>query len=175
MKKEMKKKNNKGFSLVELIVVIAIMAVLMVVLAPAMLRYVEKTRIQKDESAVSEVANAAELALADEKVYAAMANATKIEVTVPGTGNITATLTGASSGADKTKLEDEIKATVGDQIDFVSKKYNHSSAKAVITIQFDPDRQAYVLNKINWTDADGKTSETELNAIKPQTTPETPK
>ena len=42
MKKEMKKKNNnKGFSLVELIVVIAIMAVLMVVLAPAMLRYVE--------------------------------------------------------------------------------------------------------------------------------------
>ena len=41
-----KKKNNKGFSLVELIVVVAIMAVLVGVLAPAYLRYVEKARQQ---------------------------------------------------------------------------------------------------------------------------------
>ena len=36
--------NNKGFSLVELIVVIAIMAVLVGVLAPLFIRYVEKAR-----------------------------------------------------------------------------------------------------------------------------------
>ena len=41
-----KQKNNKGFSLVELIVVVAIMAVLVGVLAPAYLRYVEKARRQ---------------------------------------------------------------------------------------------------------------------------------
>lgn len=149
MKNEMKKKNNKGFSLVELIVVIAIMAVLMVVLAPAMLRYVEKTRLQKDDSAVSEVANAAELALADETVYAAMANATEIKVTVPDNGDITATLTGASSGADKTKLEDEIKATVGDKIDFASKE--RGGQTATITISYNPTRKAYVLDKTEWT------------------------
>lgn len=66
MKKELKntkKKNNKGFSLVELIVVIAIMAVLMAVLAPAMLRYVEKSRIQKDNSAVAELVNALNVTL----------------------------------------------------------------------------------------------------------------
>lgn len=40
------KKNNKGFSLIELIVVVAIMAVLVGVLAPAYLRYVEKARRQ---------------------------------------------------------------------------------------------------------------------------------
>ena len=40
------KKNNKGFSLVELIVVVAIMAVLVGVLAPAYLAYVEKARRQ---------------------------------------------------------------------------------------------------------------------------------
>lgn len=40
------RKNNKGFSLIELIVVVAIMAVLVAVLAPAYLRYVEKARRQ---------------------------------------------------------------------------------------------------------------------------------
>lgn len=42
----MKKKRNRGFSLIELIVVIAIMAVLVGVMAPAYLRYVEKARRQ---------------------------------------------------------------------------------------------------------------------------------
>ena len=37
-----KQKNNKGFSLVELIVVIAIMAVLVGVLAPQFIKYVER-------------------------------------------------------------------------------------------------------------------------------------
>ena len=41
-----KKRNNSGFSLIELIVVVAIMAVLVGVLAPAYLRYVEKSRQQ---------------------------------------------------------------------------------------------------------------------------------
>lgn len=41
-----KQKKNKGFSLIELVVVVAIMAVLVGVLAPAYLRYVEKSRRQ---------------------------------------------------------------------------------------------------------------------------------
>ncbi len=48
----MKKANNQGFSLVELIIVIAIMAVLVGVLAPQFIRYVERSRTQKDASAV---------------------------------------------------------------------------------------------------------------------------
>ena len=43
-----KKMNNKGFSLVELIVVIAIMAVLVGVLAPQFIKYVEKSRQSTD-------------------------------------------------------------------------------------------------------------------------------
>ena len=65
----MKKTNNRGFSLVELIVVIAIMAVLIGVLAPQFLRYVDKARIQKDNTAIAEIANAAKIAMADEDVY----------------------------------------------------------------------------------------------------------
>ena len=65
------KPNSKkgGFSLIELIVVVAIMAVLVAVLAPSLLAYVERSRAQKDASAMGEVTNAVRLALADQDVY----------------------------------------------------------------------------------------------------------
>ena len=45
MNKKQKNLTNKGFSLVELIIVIAIMAVLVGVLAPQYIKYVEKSRV----------------------------------------------------------------------------------------------------------------------------------
>ena len=52
------KGNQKGFSLVEVIVVVAIMAVLAGVLTPVYLKYVEKSRISSDNKSFSEVARA---------------------------------------------------------------------------------------------------------------------
>lgn len=69
MKNEILTNENKGFSLVELIVVIAIMAVMTSVLAPSLLGYVEQSRMAKDDSAMGEVTNAIKLALADQDVY----------------------------------------------------------------------------------------------------------
>ena len=59
------KKSNKGFSLVELIIVIAIMAILIAVLAPQYLKYVEKTKRSTDAKAFGEVVQATEVAIAD--------------------------------------------------------------------------------------------------------------
>lgn len=55
------KEQNHGFSLVELIVVVAIMGAMVGILAPAYLNYIEKTRIQRDESAAGEIFRAAEI------------------------------------------------------------------------------------------------------------------
>ena len=59
----------KGFSLVELIVVIAIMAVLLGVVAPVMIIHVENAREQRDTSAMSEVGNAVRNGMLKDPVY----------------------------------------------------------------------------------------------------------
>lgn len=49
----MKKLNNKGFSLVELIIVIAIMAILIGVVGTQVIPYLEKSRVSKDLQVLS--------------------------------------------------------------------------------------------------------------------------
>lgn len=63
--KKMSQKDNKGFSLVELIVVVAIMAVLMGILVPTLVKNVEKSKKQKDASAIEEIRSTMVTTLAD--------------------------------------------------------------------------------------------------------------
>lgn len=100
----MNKKNNKGFSLIELIVVVAIMAVLVGVLAPTYLRYVEKTRLQKDVSAVGEFVQAIKVAAADEDVYDDIKDNETVKYTING----------SSIAYGNDKLSEELKTTIKD-------------------------------------------------------------
>lgn len=63
MRKE--RMNDKGFSLVELIIVIAIMAILLVVLAPQYLKYVERSRNSTDLQNATEVVTALQIYAGD--------------------------------------------------------------------------------------------------------------
>lgn len=62
-----KQRNNGGFSLVELIVVIAIMVVLVAVLAPVFTRYIESSRRSTDVQNASSIAEAVLADVADGK------------------------------------------------------------------------------------------------------------
>ncbi len=66
----MKKTNNKGFSLVELIIVIAIMAVLIGVLAPQFIKYVEKSRESTDITNLDTCVSAVQAYYADKTMTA---------------------------------------------------------------------------------------------------------
>lgn len=96
----MKKTNNKGFSLVELIIVIAIMAILAGAIAPALIRYIDKSRKSNDVSSCKTIKTAIETALGNESVYELLTTGSGAYCYVyitPGQVTGTTTTTGAQS------------------------------------------------------------------------------
>lgn len=86
----MKKMNNKGFSLVELIIVIAIMAILLVVLAPQYLRYVERSRNSTDLQNATEIVTALQIYASDPEATVVPADGTiTIDATTHNLANTT--------------------------------------------------------------------------------------
>lgn len=65
MKKLMAKKNNKGFSLVELIVVVLIMGIIAVALAPQVMKWVGTSRTNSDKNTAKDLKSAIQIAYAD--------------------------------------------------------------------------------------------------------------
>ena len=126
------RKNNKGFSLVELIVVVAIMAVLVGVLAPAYLRYVEKSRIQKDDSAIAEIVEAVKIAAAEEDCYDELTTTDQaIGTFATADGKLTWT------GATTNDLNGEVAGTVANYT-FSSKAWNGVTAANVkVNVKLD--------------------------------------
>lgn len=64
----MQRGNNEGFSLIELIIVIAIMAILLLILAPSYLRYVERSRTTTDMENARKIMSAIQIYAADPNV-----------------------------------------------------------------------------------------------------------
>ena len=63
------RKNWSGYSTIELVVVIAIMAIMAAILTPFLIQYTEKSRAQRDASATGEATNAVNIIMVDQDAY----------------------------------------------------------------------------------------------------------
>ena len=116
--------NKKGFSLVELIVVIAIMAVLLGVIAPSLFVQVENARAQRDTSAMSEVGSAIRNGMLKDPVY------DEALLLVNSDGIITLLFSpkngivyfGETENLGE-KMRDELRSVIGDSVKLSSRTY----------------------------------------------------
>ena len=69
MKPDPNPNHKKGFSLIEVTIAVAVLVVITGVLIPTLIKYTESSRQQKDESDMSEVVNAIQLAMSDANTF----------------------------------------------------------------------------------------------------------
>lgn len=137
-----KKMNNKGFSLVELIIVVAIMAVLIGVLAPTYLKYVESSKKTADCSAIGSVLDAFEVVAIDP--------ATKWKSTAGADNDykIVVTATGVRIDGSDTANVDNVRAQIAEIADLSSIDLQGKWADDTYDIMVEKDSNGKVTFKI---------------------------
>ena len=133
----MKRNKNKGFSMVELIIVVAMLAVLMALLAPQYIRYVEKTRIREDDAVVKALIDVIMITVEDTDAYETLSNGAQPVFQMDSSGGISV------SGWDPAmvaKFQSEAYATLYGQSSpknvFKSREYKNYLAGSNIQITY---------------------------------------
>ena len=132
MKNLMKKirKSNKGFTLVELIIVVAIIAILSAVVAPQYIKYVEKSRGAADADSFGSVIQAVNVLVADGKITS---------TTTFTVGNDGSVKIGTSDATDVTDLTGTIPAFKSSDATTATKTVTATISGGVAEVTFEPD------------------------------------
>ncbi len=142
---------NKGFSLVELIIVIAIMAILAAAIAPALIRYIDKSRKADDLTAGGTINSAMSAALANEDAYDELQATSNVVLFAVSKNTIAPNGAGASS-----KLYEEFSNNLDQRVAPKYKKEGQSyfvvfaDSQGKITVAASKDSSTAPTGNSNW-------------------------
>lgn len=136
------KKNNKGFSLVELIVVVLILGILAVAVTPQIMNWINKSKIAKDESYAGSVATAIESVTLE---YLGKNKTADIVGNMVISGSPTATLA-AGSGVTPTAGQLQYIADVTAMIGSDKLQIPEQSGKSTFVITVTPNATTSTVN-----------------------------
>lgn len=148
------KKNNKGFSLVELIIVIAIMAILIGVMAPQLIKYIEKSKVESDREMLNSIYTAIVYAIGDPKVSQDDDTQQFIDDMVASPQTLADLQTNAP--VLYTEVLDTIGWTPTEYSNYISKISSAHTSASVIYMQFKGTCDNPIAMWIDHTDSDGK-------------------
>lgn len=136
----MKKMNNKGFSLIELIIVIAIMAILVAIIAPNLTKYLGKSKKNTDKKNADEIAQQIQTSISD---YESQddANGINSNFTITWTASGCTTTATAAAPAGGMSLEDILNSNITS-----STKSKETNAYASANVTYDSTKGAYTIN-----------------------------
>lgn len=139
-------KGNEGFSLVELIIVVAIMVALVAILAPQYFQYVERSRKAVDVTTASEILAAAKVAAIDPDVAAG--SGFTVTWAAGGTGAVT--LASGDPASVKTALYTALGLT--DAANTIAPKSNFASTtgSCVITATYSSGAFTFTVTPSGW-------------------------
>ena len=143
-------KRDGGFSLVELIVVVSIMAVLMAILMPSYVRYLEQSRIRHDDAVITNIQKAANALVVDDKFYESIAGDVTVYINNQGVA-YQLNGVGAMSADFLDEINTSVYGTTTPSGGFTSRTFAGSSG-LYIRLHYDPNLLAYVTEYYNFPD-----------------------